>query len=167
MAAPSGNQFARGNPGGGRPTAYDAKYCTIARKLCELGATDDDLAEALGVSERTIRTWMVTHEDFSAACRVGKQAADDLVERRFYNRAVGYTYEAEKVFMPAGAPEPVYASYREHVPPDVNAGRFWLQKRRPDQWGEKQSTDQFAGGDSPIAKMIAACSGTGFRPKED
>jgi hypothetical protein len=56
---------------------------------------------------------------------VGKQAADDLVERRFYERAVGYTYDAVKVFMPAGAIEPVYASYREHIPPDVNAARFW------------------------------------------
>ncbi len=166
MAAPVGNQFARGNPGGGRPSTYDPKYCTIARKLCELGATDDDLAEALGVSERTIRTWMVTHEDFSAACRVGKQATDDLVERRFYERAVGYTYDAVKVFMPAGAVEPVYARYREHVPPDVNAARFWLQNRRPDRWREKQLVDPVTPEDSPIARMIAACMGTGIRPKE-
>ncbi len=30
------------------------------------------------------------------------------MERRFYERAVGYTYEAVKVFMPSGAAEPVY-----------------------------------------------------------
>jgi hypothetical protein len=109
---------------------------------------------------------MVTHEDFSAACTVGKQAADDLVERRCYNRAVGYTFEAEKVFMPAGATEPVYAPYREHVPPDVGAARFWLQKRRPEQWGEKQ-VNHVPSDDLPLTKLIAACSGTGFRPKEE
>ncbi len=51
MAAPVGNQFAKGNSGGGRPTAYKPEFCDIARKMCELGATDDDLAEAIGVSE--------------------------------------------------------------------------------------------------------------------
>ncbi len=166
MPAPKGNRFASGNRGGGRPTAYKPEFCAIARKMCELGATDEDLAEALGVSERTVRTWMVLHEDFSAACRVGKQAADDLVERRFYNRAVGYAFDAVKIFMPAGATEPVYAPYREHVPPDVNAARFWLQNRRLDQWGEEPVVNHVAPDESPIAKMIAACMGTGVRPKE-
>ncbi len=78
-----------------------------------------------------------------------KATADDLVDRRFYERAVGYTYDAVKVFMPAGATEPVYAPYREHVPSDVNAGRFWLQNRRPDRWREKQVVNHVAPEESP------------------
>jgi hypothetical protein len=95
-----------------------------------------------------------------------KATADDLVDRRFYERAVGYTYDAVKVFMPSGAVEPVYAPYREHIPPDVNAAKFWLQNRRPGRWREKQVVDHVATEDSPIARLIAACSGTGIRPKE-
>jgi hypothetical protein len=34
-----------------------------------------------------------------------------------------------KIFMPAGAKKPVYAPYREHVPPDVTACIFWLKNR--------------------------------------
>ncbi len=79
----------------------------------------------------------------------------------------GYTYDAVKVFMPAGAVEPVYAAYREHIPPEVNAARFWLQNRRPDPWREKQVVSHVATEDSPIAKLIAARSGTGLRPKEE
>ncbi len=115
---------------------------------------------------KSVETTIISAISVDGACRVGKQATDDLVERRFYERAVGYTYDAVKVFMPAGAVEPVYARYREHVPPDVNAARFWLQNRRPDRWREKQVVDHVTPEDSPIARMIAACMGTGIRPKE-
>ena len=35
-----------------------------------------------------------------------------------YQRAVGYNYEAVKIFMPANRAKPVYAKYIEHIPPD-------------------------------------------------
>jgi hypothetical protein len=38
------------------------------------------------------------------------------VERSLYRRAVGYHYDAVKIFMPSGADKPVYAPYVEHVP---------------------------------------------------
>jgi hypothetical protein len=31
----------------GRTSSYKPEYCTLARKLCMLGATNDDLAEVL------------------------------------------------------------------------------------------------------------------------
>jgi L-alanine-DL-glutamate epimerase-like enolase superfamily enzyme len=54
------------------------------------------------------------------------------VERSLYERANGYTYDAVKIFMPAGAKKPVYAPYVEHMPRDVTAGIFWLKNRDPD-----------------------------------
>jgi len=36
-----------------------------------------------------------------------------------YERAVGYNYDAVKIFMPANAKKPVYAPYVEHISPDV------------------------------------------------
>jgi hypothetical protein len=36
--------------------------------------------------------------------------------------------------MPAGAKKPVYAPYREHVPPDTTAAIFWLKNRDPARW---------------------------------
>jgi hypothetical protein len=35
-----------------------------------------------------------------------------------YQRAVGYSFDSVKVFMPAGAKKPIYAPYVEHVPPE-------------------------------------------------
>jgi hypothetical protein len=47
------------------------------------------------------------------------------VVRSLYHRAVGYNYEAVKIFMPANREKPVYAPYIEHVPPDFTAAIFW------------------------------------------
>ena len=70
----------------------------------------------------------------------------DRVERSLYHRAIGFSYNAVKIFMPAGAKQPVYAPYREHVPPDTAAASLWLRNRRKDEWRDKQS-HQHAGPD--------------------
>lgn len=121
----------------GRPPIYDASYVKQAVKLCALGATDVDLADFFGVDVRTIYRWKLDHDEFCQALKSGKEAADERVERSLYHKAVGYTHDAVKIFMPAGAASPVYAPYREHVPPDTTAGIFWLKNRRPDTWRDK------------------------------
>jgi hypothetical protein len=55
-----------------------------------------------------------------------------------YHRAVGYSYDAVKVFMPANSDKPVLVPYREHVPPDTTACIFWLKNRRPKEWRDVQ-----------------------------
>jgi len=56
------------------------------------------------------------------------------VERSLYERANGYNYEAVKIFMLAGAKQPVVVHYVERMPPDVTAGIFWLKNRDPEHW---------------------------------
>lgn len=122
----------------GRPTRYKKEFAKQATKLCEFGATDVELAEFFEVHVATIYRWQARHEDFCEALKAGKEAADDRVERSLYHKAVGYTFDAVKIFMPAGAKAPVYAPYREHVPPSDTAAIFWLKNRRKDQWRDKQ-----------------------------
>lgn len=124
----------------GRPTKYTEGFAITAEKLARLGATDVEVADFLGVDVRTVYRWKIEHEDFCQALKTGKAEADERVERSLYARAVGYEHDAVKIFMPAGASEPVYAPFREHVPPDPTSGIFWLKNRRPDLWRDK--TDQ-------------------------
>lgn len=137
MPAPKGNQNAKGNPGGGRPSSYKSIYAEQARMACEAGFTDLEISKLFGVSEHTINAWKLEHIEFCSALKVGKAPADDRVVRSLYNRAVGYSYEAVKIFMPAGAKEPVYAPYIEHVPPDVTAGIYWTKNRLRAEWRDK------------------------------
>ena len=39
--------------------------------------------------------------------------------------------------MPAGSPEPVYAEYTEHYPPDTAACNIWLSRRQPKLWRDR------------------------------
>jgi hypothetical protein len=119
----------------GRPTDYKPEYAGQAAKLCALGATDYELAEFFGVDTRTIYRWKNTHDDFCQAVTCGKDRADERVERALFNRAVGYTFESEKVFQFQGVI--VRAPTVEHVPPDPGAAKLWLTNRRPDEWRDK------------------------------
>lgn len=125
----------------GRPTLYKPEYAAQAEKLCRLGATDAHLADFFGVTKRTIERWRTAHEDFCRSVTIGKEEADNAVERSLYQKAVGYQQEAVKIFMPAGAETPVYAPYRENVAPDTAAAIFWLKNRRKDLWRERSEQE--------------------------
>lgn len=125
----------------GRPTDFRAEYVQQAEKLCVLGATDEDIANFFEVDVRTIYRWKHAHEEFCQALKAGKEVADARVERSLYNRAVGYTYDSEKVVTVAQGNNQGSVIERvpikEHVPPDTTAGIFWLKNRRPDDWRDK------------------------------
>jgi len=120
----------------GRPAKYKDTFAKQAEKLCALGATDEDLADFFEVSIRTIANWKTQHEEFLRALKGGKAQADDRVERSLYQRAVGYSFDSEKVFNHKG--EALRVKTREHCPPDVTAQIFWLKNRRPEDWRDKR-----------------------------
>lgn len=126
---------------GGRPTAYKPEYDKQAEKLCALGATDQEIADFFQVDVRSIYRWKAEHEGFCQSLKVGKAVADERVERSLFQRATGYEQDAVKIFMPANAPAPVYAPFRERVQPDTTACIFWLKNRRPDLWRDKVITE--------------------------
>lgn len=120
---------------GGRPTKYKPEYAKQAAKLCNLGATDKELADFFDVSINTIDNWKVAHEEFLGAITVAKDAFDNRVERSLYQKAVGYTYDAVKIMQYEG--QVIEVPYREHVPPDTASMIFWLKNRRKDQWRDR------------------------------
>jgi len=121
----------------GRPSLYKPEHAKKCAELCFNGATDSELADFFGVSITTIKNWAYAHPEFLAAMRVGKDQTDDRVERSLYQRAVGYTFDAVKIFLPKDATEPVIVPYREHVPPSETAAFRWLSNRRSGEWREK------------------------------
>lgn len=124
-----------------RPTKFRPEFVVQAEKLSELGATDMEMADFFGVDVRTLYRWKHDYEAFCQAVTCGKDVADERVERSFYNRCVGYSFDAVKIFMPANAQAPVHAPYVEHVPPDPGAAFNWLKNRRPDKWRDKKDVE--------------------------
>lgn len=120
-----------------RPSSYQESYAKQAAKIAELGATDQEIANFFEVDVRTIYRWKHDHNEFCQALKVGKDVADDRVERSLYQKAIGYEQEEVKIFMPSGADKPVYAPFTAKVAPDTTAGIFWLKNRRGADWRDK------------------------------
>jgi transposase-like protein len=70
-------------------------WATIARKACERGFTDQQVADLLGVNPSTLYR-RAQYRQFSRAFRLGKELANNRVERALYERAIGYDFECEK-----------------------------------------------------------------------
>jgi hypothetical protein len=151
---------------GGRPPTYNPKiHPKFAKALCARGATVAELAAAFEVVPSTIWQWKINHPEFFESCRLGAEAANERVEHSMFERAVGYTHEATKIFMPAGATAPVYAPYLEHVPPDPRAAEFWLTNRAADRWKHKQNVEHNEALDSPLRRLAEQISGNAIRPR--
>jgi hypothetical protein len=64
---------------------------------------------------------------------------------RGVTRPAPAVYEATKIFMPAGAKQPVVVHYLEHVPADVGAAFIWLKNRDPEHWRDIQNVEHVLG----------------------
>lgn len=121
----------------GRPTSYKAKYVIQAQKLARLGATDIEIADFFSVHVATLYRWRNQEQELCEALKAGKEECDARVERSLYHRAMGFEHDAVKIFLNKSG-EPVYAPFREKVPPDTTACIFWLKNRKPAEWRDRQ-----------------------------
>ncbi len=118
--------------GPGRPTDFRPDMCEQAHNYCLLGATNDELAQFLDVSPRTIDRWIAERTDFGDAVHSGRVAADARVARAMYGRAIGYDRTVERTVIVAGEPKAITSTI--HYPANVQAGIFWLRNRRRTTW---------------------------------
>ncbi len=120
-------------------TIYSDDLIPLAKAMAAVGATQREIAEYFEVDERTLRRWAIQHPAFAAELKTGNEVADDRVQMSLYRRAVGYSFDAEKLFHYEGGVTRVPVV--EHVPPDTTACIFWLKNRRRQQWRDKQEVE--------------------------
>lgn len=119
----------------GRPSSLKPEMVEQARKLCEKGFTDQELADFFEVNIRTIYRWKHESEAFCHALKLGKEAPDDRVERSLYAAAVGY--EGDDIDIRVVQNRVVQTRIRRWFPPSVVAAIFYLKNRRPEKWRDK------------------------------
>lgn len=111
---------------------FNPQLLKLIEAMARMGATETDLAEALGVHRVTLYRWKVEFPDLRKAIDEGGQMADQRVEKALYNRACGYDHKATKLIVVQGKVEKV--DVVEHHPPDTTAMIFWLANRQPQKW---------------------------------
>lgn len=140
MDKPKSEEKSKGKPKKlGRPSQYRREYNLQARKLCKLGAIDEDLADFFKVSVVTLNAWKKRYPSFLKSLKAGKQDPDDQVEQALLQRALGYEHDEDKIFNADGIP--LIVPTVKHYPPDTAACFIWLKNRQPGDWRDKQEIE--------------------------
>lgn len=153
---------------GGRPTDFKPEYVEQVAKLCELGATDEEIGSFFDVSTRTIYRWKNEHPEFCQALKVGKDAADERVERSLYQKATGYyvvEQESHKLKIDQYKEEIEVVDVEKYVQPDTTAGIFWLKNRKSGDWRDKKEVEVTVSHEDRLDRIRGMLNGRREQPK--
>lgn len=153
-----------GSSAGGRPRGFKPEFIEQARKLCELGATDQEVADFFKVSARTLYRWKLADPELCQSLKLGKELPDERVKRSLYAAATGYEHDDTDIRVVGG--KIVKTKIRRHYPPNVVACIFWLKNRDQDNWREKPGEGGGTLEDAALAaqEAIAAAMATSGSP---
>lgn len=104
------------------------------------GLTNIQIAQNIGIGERTFSEWVARFPAISTALKKGKEPVDIQVENALLKRALGYDYEETitDVEETGGKTSKKHIrKIKKHMPGDTTAMIFWLKNRKPLQWREK------------------------------
>lgn len=124
----------------GRPTEFREEFIGQAEKLCQLGATDDEMADFFGIHRSTLYRWKLDRPEFCDAIKSAKEVADERVERSLYQKATGYNVteeQAVKIKVEQYKEKVEVVEVDRHIPADTTAAIFWLKNRRSGNWRDK------------------------------
>ena len=157
------------------PYKYDPQFHDAwAFSLAIKGATDDEIADAFGVNRRTIQRWTkkpsvdkdgkpiggYTLTSFGESLRAGKVQADAQVEKKLYERCMGYITEEEVQTIDVNRDGTTkigqIRTTKKQVPPDTMAIMYWLnnRSRKTGEWSQRQDVSVSFGDDS-IREAVA------------
>ena len=104
------------------------------------GLTDKQIANKIGISEKTLYEWKKKYGELCKSLKRGKEVIDRQVENALLKRALGYTYdEITECTDDKGRTSTKVIT--KQVIPDVTAQIFWLKNRKPDKWREKRELE--------------------------
>ena len=130
----------------GQPTRYDAKaHVPWGASLARRGCSDEEIAEAFGVSVRTVYNWKKVHPEFLQALNECKGKADEAVVDSLYAKACGkakrVTKKKRDVLDSDGRKVTLTEVIEETLPPDTTAMIYWLKNRQPELWRDRPKQD--------------------------
>lgn len=111
---------------GGRRSKYESHvkpYFEQIEEWLNNGATEDQIAEALGIGASTLAEYKNKYPEFLALLKKKKPKLIGDLRGALYKRAMGYDYEEVKttIRQEKGKQVQVVEKTKKHMPPDVAA----------------------------------------------
>lgn len=144
----------------GRKSLFKEHMIEEAEKLAELGLTNEEIADFWGRSRRAFQYWLNKYPELLHTLKRGKLKADKEVEKKLYQRAVGYEYK-EKTYEKRGDELKLVKEVVKQMAPDTTAQIFWLKNRRSDLWRDRREIEMPEGLEVKLVKTL-----TDKRPEE-
>ena len=144
---------------------YNSEYHDDwAWSLAIKGATNDEIAEAFGITVRTFIRWKQQFPSLAEAVSQGKDIADAKVEKSLYQRAIGYqvTDEERTIEMDPRTGEQRPAKVKKtikNIVPDTMACMYWLNNRKRTHWSQRQEVALSAGDDTEDVVIYLPANG--------
>ncbi len=124
-------------------SVYVPQFCQVAIHIRGgLSGTAKDVADACGVSVRTVRQWQARHPEFDQAMELGKTRLVSNLVDSLYTRARGYEVEEEKAFVVDKRIRRV--KILTHVPANPACLFFALENLDPANWHNPLKMDAAA-----------------------
>lgn len=141
-----------------KPNKYDPNlYDTLVWSLAVKGFTNEEIAETIGISERTFLRWRKNYKSFNDRFIEGRSTATAKVEEALFKRATGYTVTEEETtikFDNDGNRLPVNVkSKKRHIAPDTSSMIFWLKNRDSANWKDRVEVEE-TGGDGLAESLL-------------
>jgi hypothetical protein len=113
--------------------------------MCLLGLNNEQLAKYFDVDVSTFQNWIVDHPAFLEAIKDGRERADGLILNALYQKALGYSHTAVKIFWDPRTNTEHITPYIERYPPDATAAIFLLKNRQRERFGDRAVNDDGPG----------------------
>jgi hypothetical protein len=132
---------------------YRTVYNRQAYFLALLGLTNEQIAQVLGVTSKTLGEWINKYPLFFESVKKGKIDADSRVAHALYQAAVGFSHPETVVIsnkckeydergrVTREWTEPLLVEVTKRYPPNVVAATKWLKARRPETWSDRFEVD--------------------------
>lgn len=109
---------------------------------CRDGYTFQDIANRIGISKSTLRTWRDKYPEINEALKKGREIIDYKVENALLKSALGYKTKEVKVtttIKRGEVVETIKEVTEKEQAPNVYAAQCWLYNRLPKKWKNMNS----------------------------
>lgn len=145
----------------GRPNSFIEKIEPRKAEIVawvKAGATNAEVAEALGVSYSTFMDHCAKNPDFSDSLKQARMSGVPEVKLALYKRAVGFPYEETKISVKPdadGQPTKYIEKIKKYALPDVGAIQTYLRNNTADFRDKDKATYDFKEMELELKKMLA------------